>query len=80
MHEAGRYAEAVKAYTKGIPKQPRYYAAFYHRGVAYEALGKRDKAKADFARAAKLGAKSGVEPAIAAKLRGYGFKVKALKD
>ncbi|MBI5246520.1 MAG: tetratricopeptide repeat protein [Elusimicrobia bacterium] len=76
LHEAGRDAEAVKAYAKGLKRQAKYYAAYHHRGLAYETLGKRDKAKADFVRAAKFSPKDGVEPDIAAKLREYGLTVK----
>lgn len=79
LHEAGRYAEAVKAFTKGLPHQPDYGWAFYHRALAYEALGERGKAKKDMARAAKLAPKGGYEPHIAAKLREYGFAAAAAK-
>lgn len=73
LHEAGRYADAVKAYTKGLPRQLDYRYAYYRRGLAYEALGERDKAKKDFSRVAKLSRKAGVKEDIARKLREYGL-------
>lgn len=80
LHEAGRYAEAVKAYGKGLPHQPDYRYAFYRRALSYEALGERDKAKKDLARVAKLSRKLGVKEDIALKLREYGFDAKIAKE
>ena len=76
LHQAGRYEEAIEAYTKGIPKQPDYGYVFYRRALSYEALGKQDQARRDFSRAFELMPKSGYEPEIAAKLNEYGFKAK----
>lgn len=79
LHEAGRYAEAVKAYTKGLPHQPDYAFAYYRRALAHEALGDRAKAKKDLTRAAKLSPKVWDEPDHAAKLREYGLRPKTRK-
>lgn len=79
LHEAGRYAEAVKSFTKGLTRQPDYAFAYYRRGLAQEALGDRAKAKKDLARAAKLNPKLWDEPDRAAKLGEYGLAPKARK-
>ena len=50
----GRYAEAVDAFTKGLPKQPTYYAAYGQRACAYALLGKYDEASTDAKRALEL--------------------------
>lgn len=80
LHEAGRYAEAVKAYTKGLPHQRDYRFAYYRRALAYEALGERDKAKKDLARVAKLSRKLGAKQEIVLKLREYGFDAAIVKE
>lgn len=72
LHEAGRYAEAIEAYTRGVPKQPDYGYAFYRRGLAYEALHDRVKAKQDFLRAAQFPPDAGYEADVRAKLKEYG--------
>jgi len=76
LHQAGRYAEAIEAMTRGIPKQPDYGYALYQRALSYEALGDRTQATRDLSRAAELTPKEGYEPEIAAKLKEYGFTVK----
>lgn len=76
LHQAGRYEEAIKAYTKGIPKQPDYPYVFYRRALSYEAIGDMDRARRDFSRAFELVPKDGYEPDIAAKLNEYGFNPK----
>ena len=73
LHEAGRYTEAVEAYTRGIPKQPDYGYALYHRALSYEALGDKVQAKRDLFRAAELAPKEGYEKEIQAKLAEYGL-------
>ena len=73
LHEAGRYAEAVEAYTLGIPKQPDYGYALYRRALSFEALGDKIQAKRDLFRAAKLEPKEGYEADIKSKLVEYGF-------
>lgn len=80
LYQAGRYAEAIDAYTKGIPKQPDYGYALYHRGLAYEAMGKREEAKSDMQRAAELAPKDGYEPEIVVKLKEYGFVAHAREE
>lgn len=76
LHEAGRYAEAVEAYTLGIPKQRDYGYALYRRALSFEALGDKTQAKRDLFRAAELEPKEGYEADIKSKLTEYGFTAK----
>lgn len=76
LHQMGRYKEAIEMMTKGIPKQPDYGYALFHRALSYEALGDKVQAKRDLFRAAELVPKDGYEPEIAAKLKEYGFIIK----
>lgn len=76
LHEAGRYAEAVEAYTLGIPKQPDYGYALYRRALSFEALGDKTQAQRDLFRAAELEPKEGYEGDIKRKLAEYGFTAK----
>lgn len=80
LHAAGRYAEAVEAYTKGIPKQPDFGYALYKRALSHEAMGNQVQAKRDLFRAAELVPKDGYEADVAAKLKEYGFEVKVRRD
>ena len=75
LHAAGRYAEAVEAYTVGIPRQPDYGYALYRRALSYEALGDKVQTKRDLFRAAELEPQQGYEPEIKAKLTEYGISV-----
>jgi tetratricopeptide (TPR) repeat protein len=54
LFELERYEEAVKAFTLGIPKQPDYPFAYWRRGLAHEAMGKKTLAKSDFESAGRL--------------------------
>lgn len=76
LHQAGRYAEAIEAYTLGIPKQPDYGYALYRRALAYEAIGDKEQAKRDLYRAAELAPKEGYEDDIKDKLSEYGLSAK----
>jgi len=80
LHDAGRYAEAIEAYTKGISKQPGFGSALYRRALSYEALGDRLQAKQDLSRAAELTPKDGYESEVAAKFKEYGFDVRVRRD
>lgn len=80
FHAAGRYAEAIEAYTKGIQKQAGYGYALYRRALSYEALGDRLQAERDLSRAAELAPKDGYEPEIAAKLKEYGLEVRVRRN
>lgn len=73
LHQAGRYAEAIEAFTKGIPKQPDYGYALYHRALSYEAIGNRKQAKRDLFRVFELTPKDGYDSEIVAKLKEYGL-------
>lgn len=76
LHAAGRYEEAVEAYTIGIPKQPDYGYALYRRAISYESLGDKVQAKRDFFRAAELEPKEGYEEDMKAKFAEFGISVK----
>lgn len=76
LHEAGRYSEAIEAYTRGIPRQPDYGYALYRRALSYEALGDKEQAKRDLFRAAELEPREGYEQDIKAKLLEYGLESK----
>lgn len=76
LHAAGRYAEAIEAYTIGIPKQPDYGYALYRRALSYEALGDKIQANRDLFRAAELEPKEGYEADIKAKFAEYGILVR----
>lgn len=78
--DLGRHAEAVEAFSQGIPAQPDFPYAYWRRGLAYEALDRRDDARRDFERVAKLlgRGKAGQEaaellPALREKLKTYGL-------
>jgi tetratricopeptide (TPR) repeat protein len=47
-------AEAVEAFSEAIRLEPDFAGAYRARGEAHEKLGAKDKAKADFAKAADL--------------------------
>lgn len=71
-----RYMNAVTAFTTGIPKQPGYAAAYYQRGLAYEALGAMDQAVLDFQQAASLTSSEQEPPAdYLEKLKAHGITV-----
>lgn len=74
LNEMGRFKDAIKAFGKGLKRQPDYAWAYYHRGLSREGLGDKAGARKDFARAAKLAAKGTLEPEMAAKLKEYGLK------
>ncbi len=50
----GRFAEAIDAFSKGLPKQPTYHAAYYQRACAHVELGEFDMAIADAKQALDL--------------------------
>ena len=69
-----RYMNAVTAFTTGIPKQPGYAAAYYQRGLAYEALGAMEQAVRDFQQAASLSSPEGeFPPEYLEKLKAHGI-------
>lgn len=73
LHEAGRYAEAIEAYTRGIPRQPDYGAVYYRRALAHEALGNREQARQDLLKAQELSPQEGIDAELIAKLIEYGI-------
>jgi tetratricopeptide (TPR) repeat protein len=80
LAELGRHREAVEAFTKGIPIQPDYAFVYWRRGLAYEGLGDRKAAQADFETSARLltekdnvAAAGQLLPAMREKMRAYGL-------
>ena len=53
--EEGLYERAIQAYDEAIRLERDHARAYYHRGLAYEALGKTIEAERDFAKAKELG-------------------------
>lgn len=47
-----RYDEALQAFSLGLEAQPGYASAYFQRGLAYEALGRREEARGQFETAA----------------------------
>lgn len=76
LHASGKYAEAVEAYSKGIPKQPDYGYVYIDRALSYEALGDKVNAKRDLEKAAELAPPQGYERNIVRKMAEYGVPVK----
>lgn len=87
LHAMKRYEEALQALSLGLQAQPSYAPAYFQRGLAYEALGRRDEARGQFETAAgRMPAEiTSREPAqreaeeqerrtMSAKLREYGIR------
>ena len=53
LMELRRYNDAISAFSLGIVAQPDYAQAYWQRGMAYEALGRRAEASKDFESGAK---------------------------
>ena len=53
--EEGQYERAIQEYDEAIRLERDHARAYYHRGLAYEALGKTIEAERDFAKAKELG-------------------------
>lgn len=80
LHELGRYEEAAQAFSKGIPAQPDYPFVYWRRGLAFDAMGRKEDARKDFEtfamRFASFENKASVSdwlPAIREKLQQYGI-------
>jgi tetratricopeptide (TPR) repeat protein len=54
FYEQREYTKAINDYNEAIRLNPNFALAYTDRGTAYQKLGKLDKAKADFAKAAQL--------------------------
>jgi len=52
----GDYEKAIADYTKSIELLPKWDMPYTYRGQAYEAIGEKSKAEADFQKARELGA------------------------
>lgn len=70
----GRDAEAIRAFTTGIPKQPDYYWARVKRALSYEKIGERDKALQDLKEAAAHIKEKNRDDELRKKLAEYGLK------
>lgn len=78
--ELGKPRDAVAAFSRGLPFQPNYPFAYWRRGLAYEALGEKEKARDDFVLAAKhfssaeqRASAGDLLPVIETKLHSYGI-------
>lgn len=49
-----RYEEAIQSFDKSIEFHPEDAYSYYYRSQAYKALGKKDKANADYKKAVEL--------------------------
>ncbi|MEM9895964.1 MAG: tetratricopeptide repeat protein [Bacteroidota bacterium] len=58
LFEAGRYKEAIEAYTKMIESEPSNSSILYNRGRSYEEIGEIDLATSDFEAVLKLDPKN----------------------
>ena len=54
MENAGKYQEAIEAYTKAIELDPKYAVAYYGRGLIYVVLGDYRQAIRDYDKAIEL--------------------------
>jgi Flp pilus assembly protein TadD len=54
VSDKGDYERAIADFTKAIEIIPKMTAVYHHRGLAYEALGRRADAIADYRRALAL--------------------------
>ena len=82
LFKLGRYEEAVEAFNRGIPQQPDYPFVYWRRGLALEALGRKEDARKDFETSAILIVTAKIKPTeeslapIRPKLRQYGLDTK----
>lgn len=75
LTDLGQYREAAEAFSTGLQRQPDYAWAFYARGIAYDHLGDRDYAKADFVKFSQIVDKKYVVQENKAKLAEYGISM-----
>lgn len=75
LTDVGQYREAAEAFSTGLQRQPDYAWAYYARGVAYDHLGVRDDAKADFLKFSQLTEKKYLLQEHQAKLADYGISM-----
>lgn len=73
LYDAGRYREAVKAYKRGIRKRRDHGFAYFRRALAYEALNKKHKARADFVSAKKYIPIEHYDEEVTRKFKEYGL-------
>lgn len=71
LTDLGQYREAAEAFSTGLQRQPDYAWAYYARGIAYDHLGSRDDAKADFMKFSQIANKKYVLEEHKAKLAEY---------
>ncbi|WP_196304744.1 tetratricopeptide repeat protein [Pseudomonas fluorescens] len=71
LTDLGQYREAAEAISTGLERQPDYAWAYYARGIAYDHLGDRDDAKADFLKFLSIVDKKYMQEEHKAKLAEY---------
>ncbi|MCF4998751.1 tetratricopeptide repeat protein [Pseudomonas syringae] len=71
LTDLGQYREAAEAFSTGLQRQPDYAWAFYARGIAYDHLGDKGDAKADFMKFSQIVDKQYVQEKHKAKLAEY---------
>ncbi|MDT9633780.1 tetratricopeptide repeat protein [Pseudomonas marginalis] len=71
LTDLGQYREAAEAFSTGLQRQPDYAWAYYARGIAYDHLGNREDAKADFMKFSQIVDKKYLEQENKAKLAEY---------
>jgi len=71
LTDLGQYREAAEAFSTGLQRQPDYAWGYYARGIAYDHLGDKDDAKADFVKFSQIANKKYVLADQKAKLDEY---------
>jgi len=71
LTDLGQYREAAEAFSTGLQRQPDYAWGYYARGIAYDHLGDRADAKADFTKFSQIVDKKYVMEEHKAKLADY---------
>jgi tetratricopeptide (TPR) repeat protein len=75
LTDLGQYREAAEAFSTGLQRQPDYAWAYYARGIAYDHLGDRVDAKADFLKFSQIVDQKYVQQEHKAKLAEYGVSM-----
>lgn len=75
LTDLGQYREAAEAFSTGLQRQPDYAWAYYARGIAYDHLGDREDAKADFLKFSQIVDLKYVEQEHKANLAEYGVSL-----
>lgn len=76
LTDLGQYREAAEAFSTGLERQPDYAWAYYARGIAYDHLGEKNDAKADFTKFSQIVNKKYVLEEHRAQLDRYGISLR----